>query len=351
MRINRTYIGLLSFLAMIAIAVSNISFDIWNSIQINEPLWNVYGILSVCTQWGIPLLISLMGILYLSTDVPFSTNTVYKKLFPPAAVACVFWWVINALIYQRTNFATELDWDTFLECMGTVLYEPYNMFLLQLFTMLIAFYPLLIRIVRDRKLLLYAVIATFTISMFVPMLEFIPYVRYINLFANQINWNFFTSYGFYVFFGIWILKTEFQWHYRIVAYCSGIFSTVVMLSLTKIVSCVSVDVDTRFVGLNSPFIAFQVLAIIVLVKQIFNNYSNNKLIRAVFPLFCKNIYGFIALYSIINGIVTQKFGENIVFVSLISVLITNIVSVLLRRLPLTSFLLCENNLWGTGYEN
>lgn len=336
---NRIRIGILSILAMLAIAFSNIFFDIWNALKTSDPLWDMYGLLSVCTQWGIPLLVALMGIIYIDTDMPHSTSVVYKKYFPTAMAACIFWWVINALIYQRMNHINELDWETFLECMSNVLYQPYNVFLLQLFAMLFAFYPLLTRIARDRGLLFYAVITSFVISMLLPILEFIPYVRYISLFTSQINWNFFTSFGFYLFFGIWIMKLELQWHHRVVAYCSGILSTVAMLTLTKTVSVF--DVDTRYIGFNSPFIAFQLLAIFVLIKQLFKSDLKNKAVNNLLGSFSKNLYGFIAIYVMVNETVIRYFGENKFIIPLLSFFAANLLIMVLRRLPITSFLICE----------
>ena len=348
MRKNYIYIGILSILAMFAVAFSDISSDIWSSIEISDSRWYGYGIATVCTQWGVGLIVALLGLIYLNTDISYSNRVVYGKLLPTAVIACLFWWIADALMYQKANFTNDLDWDTFFECMGKVLQERPTVFLLQLFVALLAFYPLLTRILRDQKILFYGMSVSFVIGMALPMIEQIPYVRYLNLFTNQINWNFFTPFGFYLFLGVWALKTDFQWYHRVVVYCAGFLSTVAMLALTKIFSATALGVDTRFMEMNSPFVAFQVLAILVLVKQIIRLDRNKKWVYAVLRECTINLYGYIALYTVITGIVGRYIVSNVAVLALSCVVISNIVCALLRRIPGVSFLLCDSDVRSGG---
>ena len=348
MRKNYIYIGILCILAMFAVAFSDISSDIWSSQVISDPRWYGYGIATVCTQWGVGLIVALLGLIYLNTDMPYSNRVVYGKLLPTAVVACLLWWITDALMYQKTNFTNDLDWDTFFECMGNVLKERPTVFILQLFVALFAFYPLLTRILRDQKTLFYGMSVSFVIGMALPMLEQIPYVRYLNLFTNQINWNFFTPFGFYLFLGVWAMKTDFQWHHRVVVYCAGFLSTVAMLALTKIFSATALGVDTRFMEMNSPFGAFQVLAILVLVKQVVRSYRGNKWVCLVLRECAMNLYGYIALYTVITEIVAKYVMGDVAILALSCVVISNIVCVLLRRIPGASFLLCDFDIRSGG---
>lgn len=347
MSTRQTYKGILSILVMLTIAICNVSSDIWNSIKISDPSWDLYGTITVITQWGLPLLISLIGMIYLDRDIYYSTSMVYKKLLPQATIACGFWWIISALIQLKTNHSNEMDFDTFLECMGKVLYEPFNIFLLQLFVIMFAFYPLLTRIVSNNKLLFYALVTSFVICMFFPAIEQIPYIRYINLFTNQINWNFFTSYGFYLLFGIWVMRTNFDWHHRIVVYCSGVLSSVAMITLTKIISASLLDIDSRYVNISSPFVVFQALAVMVLLKQIISTNFKTPILKIVTNELAYNIYGYIVTFVIINNIISYYISSGIAFLlPLCSCIATNIVCAFLRRLPIVSFLFCEFKIRG-----
>lgn len=339
---GQTYKGILSVMAMLAIAICNVSSDIWSATQSWGASWNFYGAITAATQWGIPLLIGLFGMIYLDRDIYYSTNIVYKKLLPQAMVACCFWWIISALIQLKTSFSNELDMDTFLECMGSVLREPYNVFLLQLFAVMFAFYPLLTRIIRDDKLLLYGLVTSFVICMLLPALEKIPYVRYINLFTEQINWNFFTAYGFYLLLGIWVTRTKFEWHYRTVIYCLGVLSSVAMLCLTKIISASALNVDTRFISIGSPFVAWQALAVLVLVKQLVRNEAKNSAVKAILKEFSGNLYGFVVLYVMVFNLISYYIpGVTGFFLPVCSFVLVNILCTFMKRLPVVSFLLCS----------
>lgn len=339
---KRTYLDILTLIALLAIAISNVSTDVWNATTEIGDAWNLYGWLTVATRWGLPLLISTFGIVCLNKDMSFSNHTVYCKFLPQTVISCAVWWCVSALIYLQTNFPNEIDFDTFLECMSSVLDAPYNIGFLQMIVVLFAFYPLLSRIAKNDKLLTYAVITTFVICMFFPMLENIPYVRYITLFTNQINWNFFTPYALYLFLGVWASRKPFEWHHRVVIYCLGLLSTVAMFSLTKIFSAGSIDIDSRFLNDNSPFIAFQVLALITLLKQIFKQDIQNRKINRLFTDLSKNRYGYVAMYMIgfgfISGFISEK---HIVLLVGATFLFVNGLCLILRRLPIISYLISD----------
>ena len=342
---KRTYLDILTMLAMLAIAISNVTNDVWNGISEINGTWDLYGCLTVATRWGLPLLISTIGIVCLDRDMAFSNRTVYCKLLPQAVISCVVWWSVSALIYLKTNFPNEIDIDTFLECMGSVLESPYNIGILQMIVMLFAFYPLLMRIVKKDNLVTYAVITAFVICMVFPMLENIPYVRYVTLFTNQINWNFFTPYTLYLFLGVWISRKNFEWHHRVVIYCLGLLSTVAMFALTKIYSAGLLDLDSRFINDNSPLVALQVLSIITAIKHLFKKDIQNRTVRDFFTDLSKNRYGYIALYMIGFGFVSDFITEeHMILLIPACFLFVNGLCLILRRLPIISYLIGD-------YEN
>lgn len=65
---RRTYLDILTLVAMLAIVICNISSDAWNSMPFNSTSWDIYGWLTVSTQFGIPLLIALLGITVFNRD-------------------------------------------------------------------------------------------------------------------------------------------------------------------------------------------------------------------------------------------------------------------------------------------
>lgn len=248
-------------------AVFNIAAPAWEAYKLTESSWRICGIYAVLSAWGVPMLICGVGAAYLADDNGRSTGFIMKRRLPRALTGCLVWWIVSALVMIKYTRPNELDFDTFFECMGKVLGTPYNVRLLQLFAVFFAFYPLLRRIAQSEKLTVYAVAVFFAFSALVPALQYIPYVNYVNLFLNQINWGFFTSNGLYLFLGLFLLRKSFAWHERTVIYCMGILGTAAMYCCTVFLSP-DKGYDSAFVSEASPFTAMQASAIIVLVKQL-----------------------------------------------------------------------------------
>ena len=339
---KKTYIHILTLLAMFAIAISDVTTDIWHATPEINIVWDFYGWITVATRWGLPLLIATFGMAVFNNDMSLSNNIIYRKILPQAMISCCVWWSVSALIYLKTNFPNEIDIDTFLECMSYVLEPPYNVCFLQMVVVFFAFYPLLSRIIKDDKLLTYAVAINFLICSVFPLLANIPYVRVITLFTNQINWNFFTPYALYLFIGIWASRKNFEWHNRILIYCLGVFSTVAMFTLTKIFSAGILDVDSRFMNDNSPFIAFQILALITGFKQLFKSDVKNNFVKSTLSELSKNRYAYVATYMIGFGFINNFASENNTILLIIATyLFINGLCLFCRRLPIISYLLSD----------
>lgn len=340
---SKSYKYILIVISLMALATTNISTQIWDSFWITDPAWKASAIFTVAFSWGMPLLIAVTGGLLLDNDLTYSVKHTMSKMLPSAIFGCVFWWVVCTLIYMKNNCPNELDADTFFDSMAIVLDEPYNIKYLQTVVMLFAFFPLLKKIVDNVKLVFYALIVSFCISSLFPALENIPYVRYVTLFTNQINWNFFTAFGTYLFLEVWLSSKTFEWYYRTVIYCLGIFSTVAKYALTVFYSSGEIGFDHRFVDVNSPFTLFQVAAIIILVKtqtETIKLKSDNNIIKIT----ARSAYGFIPGFVISQEFVNHVISfENLpIFIAIpLEIVLCFILAVVIgssfRKLPLLSY--------------
>lgn len=301
----KSYKYALIAVALLAVAVFNISSQVWDTFWITETSWLVGAIYTVLSAWGLPLLIACIGMVYLADAPDYSAKYVFTRLLPRALVGCVVWWVVLALLYMRINCPNEMDTDTFFECMSKVLETPYNGKFLQLVVAFFSFYPLLKQIANDKKMVRYAVVIFYGFSALLPALKQIPYVNYLTLFTSQINWGFFTAFGLYLFLGVWLTQTEFKWHQRILIYCLGILATVAMCACTVFLSAKSIGYDHRFVADTSPFTAMQVTALVVAVRKIFCmekiRNGNSRMLRSV----AVSAYGFIPAFTIAQELTKQ----------------------------------------------
>lgn len=263
----KAYKNILLPLSFVAMAVFSLASPAWSGFQMSQVSWRICGVYTALSAWGVPLWICGVGVAYLTGDNVYDTGFVMKKRLPRAAVGCLVWWMVSTLVMMKYTRPNELDFDTFFECMGSVLNSPFNLRLLQLCVIFFAFYPLLRKIAKNERLTGYAVAVFFVFAALVPAIEYIPYVNHLNLFLKQVNWGFFTSNGLYLFLGLFLLRKSFVWHERTVIYCLGVFGTVAMYCCTVFVSPQDGGYDGVFVGEASPFTAMQVSALVVLVRQ------------------------------------------------------------------------------------
>ena len=255
-------------ISLAAAALWNTAQPLWSQVSLNDASWGVYGWFSVISAWGMPLLIAGTGCRYLTDTPTLSSGFVLKKRLPRALTGCVVWWLVSALTLMKYTRPDELDADTFFEALATVLETPYYVKFLLLVVALFAFYPLLKRIADQQRLAGYAAAAFAVMSVVVPILRYIPYLRYVYLFAVQINWNFFTEFGLYLFLGVWLSRKTFAWHHRVLIYCAGILATVAMYSCTVWTYSAETGMDAAFISEASPFTVLQVTAITVLIVSL-----------------------------------------------------------------------------------
>lgn len=341
---KKTYINVLALLSLLALIISNVSTQVWDAFWIADPSWKISGIYTVLSSWGLPMFILTIGCFLLTNNNTLSVEYVYKKMFPKAAIGCLVWWIITALIYMKYNFPTELDTDTFFECMAAVLDSPYNIRILHLVVALWAFYPLLKRIANNKSMTFYACIVFFSVSMLLPFLENFKYIRYITLFTNQINWNFFTAFGGYLFLGIWLSNKTFEWHHRMVIYCLGALSTVAMFACTVFWSAENTGFDHRFVAESSPFVLFQVVAIFVLTKAISDKAKNTSSTNSILNQAVEASYAMIPGYVISQGLVSYlitvekiPIAFSIPLEAVICFLFSLAIGLCIKKIPLISY--------------
>ena len=344
MQAKKPYAYIVIAASLLAISVFNIASQAWDTFWLTAFEWRIGGLFSVLSAWGIPMFIAGIGLNYLSDELALSNRIVYTKMLPRALISCVFWWVLSALIYLKYNHSGELDTDTFFESMSKVLDTPFNIRLLHLTVSFFAFYPLLKRIADSEKLTKYLVVAFFLFSFVLPAIRMIPYVNIITLFTDQINWGFFTSFGLYLFLGVFVSRIEFRWHHRIVIYCIGALATVAMLACTAFFSSDNIGFDSRFVNEQSPLVALQVMAALVLCKTALTKWGQS-MRMVIIKRVSIAAYAFLPLFSITQNLVGYFASmEKMPLIGLIPVSAIMCfsfsigLSVLIKKTPILSYL-------------
>lgn len=339
----KQYKNILLPLAMLAMAFYAVASQFWGAASTGSADWRVSGVYTVLSAWGVPLWTAGIGIAYLSGGSGCSVSFIMKKRLIPALVGCLVWWMISALLMMKYTRPNETDFDTFFECMGKALNSPCNARLLQLAAVFFAFYPLLRRIADSEKLTGYAVAVFLVFTAVIPAIEYIPFVNYVNLFLKQINWGFFTSYGLYLFLGIWLLRRPFEWHERAVIYSLGVLSTVAMYCCTVFMTEGDKGFSHKLTGEDSPLAVLQVAALIVLVKYTAGRGGRLLRLPATETAAC-SAYVFVPMLCTAQYFLGKTLPFNIGITALqipaealLYALFAAVTAALIRKLPLISY--------------
>ena len=93
---------------------------------------------------------------------------------------------------------------------------------------------------------------------------------------------------------------------------------------------------------NSPFIAFQILALITGFKQLFKSDVKNNFVKSTLSELSKNRYAYVATYMIGFGFINNFASENnTVLLIIATYLFINGLCLFCRRLPIISYLLSD----------
>lgn len=339
---KNTYQYVLVCVSMVAIPLFNVASEVWDSVWLSNNTWAISGTYAVLSSWGLPMLIASIGGLVLSNGMTYSVKYMYTHYLPKAFFGCIVWWTVLGLIYMKNEYPNDLDLDTFFECLSTVLDIPYNTAFLQLIVALVVFYPLLKGIADSHTLTKYAFIVTYTITSLLPALELVPYIKNLTLFTNQIDWNFFTPFGTFLFLGVYLSRYTFEDYQRIVVYCMGILSLVAMFTCTVFLSSTEIGYNHTLVGYSSPFLVPIVIAVFTLIKSI--TYKCTNLSIDYVSTIAKCSYVYIPCTVISRGIIncfmdmeTMPITVGIPLQALVTVLISMLLAICFKSLPVVKY--------------
>jgi hypothetical protein len=134
----------------------------------------------------------------------------------------------------------------------------------------------------------------------------IPGLNYAALFLDQINWGFFTAYGFYVLLGVWVIRIDFSGQVRAVIYASGLLAIALayLLSVQANLSLSEEGLNLMWMSDESPFCAIEALAVCVFVKALACRKEGMKISRGrLVRTFSGGWFGFVGAYSFVNQFV------------------------------------------------
>lgn len=295
--------GIAALLSLLFLAIGNAFNSIWSDLSAGTALWSLCNVISACTQWAMPAMVMLIGSIFLSTPRRMKTKLLWKRYIPLAAISCVVWWLLAAVVWIQSNHIQDLDWITFRECMAEVLEPPANIGFCQMVFSFFLLYPFLYTIAENEKVLRYGIVLIFIMGLLETVFRYIPYFSVVGMFADQLNWGYYRAWAFYLLCGIWITKHTLSWKTSLLIYCLGILSTGSMIALTNTFTTFEPGYANEFIGYSSPFTGIQTLAVLLFAKRMFAFVHAPRLTRTTKDLW----YGVSVLFVV--SLFTERLTE------------------------------------------
>ena len=319
---------LLTIAALLALTAHNALHPLWNQVQIGMIQWTQLNQLQAITQWSLPVFVSLVGVIFLSSSQTWNTHTLWRRIIPITALSCVFWWCASAVLYLQQYFPNEMDLPTFSHCLSMVLSAPSNIGYCQMLVSMFMLYPLLRRIAQDQHVLGYCLITLFILNLLLPLLRHILVISIVSLFFDQLNWGFFHTWAFYLFLGAYLTKSMPSWPLRLTIYCLGIISTALTIALTSWMTKGGPGYFADFTGLHSPLTACQTAAVFLFASQFFRRFRLTHAVRTFAGLWMSVpvafvVYSFTSRFlPIYNGFVPAYVFPHMFIDTLLTLLLT-----------------------------
>ena len=323
---RKAWQGLASLAAAFALSFG-ISFGtIWSGVSVGTSAWSVCNCVSGLTQWAMPTSVCIIGSIFLSAPHSIGLSALWRRFIPSAIFSCIIWWLASSVVIMHNNHPQDLDFLTFRECMAEALEAPSFIGFCHMLVSFFILYPLLFRIANNEKLTLYTMLLIFAISMLETTLREVPYLSAVTMFADQLNWGYYRAWAFYLLFGAWVTKHEFDWKGALAIYVLGILATSLTISLTSITTNFNPGYANEYIGYTSPLTAVQTAAVVVFFRRLFGNIT-----APLFSRISKNLWHCVpVLYisSLFTERLTAAMTDSTVATALFGALINAILGIL-----------------------
>lgn len=293
----RPWHTVLAIIAVAALSAQNAVGELWSDFQVGMLQWTQANHIAALTQWALPLMVMLVGSIFLVSSRPYSVRMTWQKMIPVAVISCIFWWCSAAVVCLQKYYPQEMDVVTYIHCLGLALDTPFNISYCQMLVSMFFLYPLLWKIVANEKVTRYCLMVLFVINIVLPQLNHIPYLSTVTLFTDQLNWGFYRIWAFYLMLGAYLSRRKPSWPVCLAVYCMGIVSTGLMAALTSWKTESAIGFCNNYLGMSSPFTAFQAVAIFLSVSTFCNVRMTSAIKKLEGLWMCVPMLGIISFFS------------------------------------------------------
>ncbi len=317
-----TNIDLLKIISIFAVIVIHISsFDLYGYNQTNIPqnTFYIYNIFNMISRFSVPCFIMISGMFLLDKDI--TIKQIFKKYILKIFLAYIIFGTIYAIfdfLNYNYNFLTRL--------LSGSSHLWYLLMLIGLYLVT----PFLREIIKNKKLTQYFILLNFIFTILIPFVTYFIKIPGFSFGLKHMNINLPLGYTGYYVLGYYLSKHDVN---KTVVYCLGIIGLLVNIILFNQIEYSNKLYDIIFL---LPTTYFQSILVFLIFKdlKLKKNYFIEFIASNTLPIYIVHMIILKLLLNINLNLLYNIPFITIPFVSLFVFLISLLISIILKSIPL-----------------
>lgn len=319
------YLDYLRIVSVAAMMLLHISAQNWENMELNTPVWMLFGALNGATRWCVPVFLMISGALFLNSQRSIRIKRLLLHNVLRVFTAFIFW----ACIYSFIDF---LNGKLAKEAVLSAFSGHYHMWFLFLIAGLYLVSPLLKCIVENEYVLKYYLVCFCVLDFAIPcLLDCLALIRIPHtadtIMAAQLAFSRLLDYlpaesVFYFVLGSCLASKEIPKPVRLALYAIGTAGYISAVLLTREQSHLSACVDLTFLKNSSVNVLAMSVAVFVFGKYGMSKLNPEKRLRDFVTHMSQCCFGMYLVHALIIEILNERFGLNtLTFQPMLSVLL------------------------------
>lgn len=330
------YLDRLRIFASFGVMIIHISAQNWYSTDVNGFEWQVFNFFDSISRWAVPVFVMISGALFLNREV--SIKKIFSKYVLRLAVAYIVWNFIYKTAYSKS---ISFSLKTFLE-------GHYHMWFIPMMIGLYICLPITKEISKNRTILIYFLILSFTFASFIPSISYLStdffhvriqkWIATGNSVISEMKLQLVLGYSGYFLLGYFLNKSELSSLQRKIIYILGVIGFAATVILDSVIAIRTQKPCDKYYWYFCLFVMLESLAVFTFFK--YTTVRNEK-INSLISALSKYSLGAYLVHALIIDFVKKIGLETISFNPIISVpliglivfIISYTISGILNKIP------------------
>lgn len=277
------YIDIIKTLSIFFVILIHVSASVIYSVEVDSSHFTIYNFFDSISRSCVPLFVMASGAYFLNNKNKIDLKKLFTKYIFTIIIALVLSSAIIELIKYVFNPSSISMWKFLVNMIK-------GDYVLWFFYMILGLYlitPILRQITKSKEATFYLIIITFIISVFIPTINYLFNLDFIDKVISQVFFGMFDPYGgfcvlIYYLLGFYLSEYSICKKHMYLIYVLGIIGVLLSFGLTGYLSVVNQSPNFYFYNYMTLPVFFTSIAIFLFLKTWCNNKTtNNKFVLCV----------------------------------------------------------------------